>query len=207
MKKVLIFFVVSFLIVGSVVSQGANDLTGKKKVGFYLGYTKGYGDLFGRFDKTPILYDEFKTDLSFGLQFYYGVSSNMMIGIDAYVQNYSSRSVSSDTSWFLIPIPPYDITSYRTKTSYLATILFAPFNTAQKGSFFIAAGIGSYSLGNSDAIDFGSKLGYNLGVMWQKKINRKYDFYIMPRMHFIKEIKTVKMLQIAAGISFPIGSK
>ena len=74
-------------------------------------------------------------------------------------------------------------------------------NYTDEKAMFLNFGAGLYGFGD------GSEFGFFGGVLYQKKLSESMNWFVMPRFHYVMaEGQSLKMIQIAAGISLPLGN-
>lgn len=202
-NTIIMIFAVCLLVAGTASAEEEFNLKGKMLGSAYLGYTLGLGDPFGDESVTvgsSTYTASFKPGIGFGATFHYGVSPKIMIGGELGFQSYKVETEIPSGSVGSVSFGGGSASASSTETNFLGSALYALNYTDDQKALFLTAGAGIYGGASSD-------LGLNFGVVWRTMVSEKIGIMVMPRFHYVLADTALKMLQIAAGVQIPFGSK
>lgn len=194
MKRLVLFIsIFVFALAGSAGAQGLFDMTGQMLATGYFGYSLGFGDAFQDIE-VPGMKVSFGPTFNFGGQFFYGWKGNLMVGGEMMLQSYKLKAEYTEVDWATGLETTYEASDSETKFNIVAEVLYG-LNYTDESGFFLNGGLGIYD----------SDVGMCGGFMFRKLVSEKIYIYGMPRLHVIFADSTPMILQLAAGLQFPIG--
>lgn len=195
MRKFLVIMIAVVALMAC--SAMAQDLgcKGKMMGSAYASYAFGMGDAFKGVTTKHIEISQ-DAGIGFGGMFHYGVTEQIFVGGELGVQSYKAKSKYTGPANPAASALNFDDSSM--KINFLANCLYAINYTDDADAFFVTAGAGLY--GGFDDI------GLNGGIVYRKMVSPSVGVFFMPRFHFLFSDPSAMMVQIAAGVSLPLGN-